>query len=222
MGKFGVAMALAATLLSSAAFAQDATRWEGSYAGGSLGYAWGGNDRVGFSDSTGFLGTVGTFKDHGVTADLHGGFRWQPDSSGLVLGGQLGLMVGHPGDDLRITNAAGDVSIEQQMDYAVTARAMAGKALANDALVYGSLGLIHGAFTLSATDNISGASDSAAFDRTGYTLGLGVEKALAGGLSVYGEYEYANFGKEQVEIDGLTTRATPKWDSVRLGVNYRF
>ncbi len=222
MGKTVLAIAAAAMMVASGAIAQQTTSWEGSYVGGSLGYAWGGDDRLGFSDADGYIGSVGTLHDHGATIDLHGGYRWLPDASGLVLGGQLGVMLGHPGDDLRVINAGGDVTFDQQMDYAVTARAIAGKALANDTLVYGSLGLIRAGFTLSATNNADGQRLSADFDRIGYTLGLGVEKALKGGLSIYGEYEHANFGKEQVVIDGLETQATPGWDSIRLGVNYRF
>lgn len=222
MGKNGLVITAAAMLLAGGAMAQEAPTWEGSYVGGSLGYAWGGHDRLGFSDANGFLGDLGTLRDRGASVDLHGGYRWQPDSSGLVLGGQVGVMLGHPGDDLRVVNSGGDVSFDQQMDYALTARAIAGKALADQTLAYGSLGLIHGGFTLSARDNTTGENVSVDYNRLGYTVGLGVEKALSGGVSVYGEYEYANFGKETVGIDGLTTRATPKWNSLRIGANYRF
>ena len=41
-------------------------------------------------------------------------------------------------------------------------------------------------------------------------------------LSVSGEYEYANFGKETLNFDNLETEATPKYNNIKIGVNYRF
>ena len=52
---------------------------------------------------------------------------------------------------------------------------------------------------------------------------LGAEKKLTERMSLTGEYEYANFGKEVLE-DGLgaSTRATPEFHNVKLGLNFKF
>lgn len=225
----GIALLLAA-LIPAGAFAQDTAsgdrvdRWTGAYAGAKLGYAYGGDDRLGFTDADdgAFIGTLGTLKNKGPLAGAHVGYSFDLGTEGLVVGGELGFAAGSVDDDLRVANSGGDVTFGVSNDYVLSARGILGKPLPNQTLLYATAGLAQGRFDVSAVNNATGESAKTKFNRTGYTLGLGVERQLQGGLSVFGEYEYANFGKEVVEIDGLLTQATPKWNNVSVGVNYRY
>ena len=73
-------------------------------------------------------------------------------------------------------------------------------------------------------------SESASSDRTGWTLGAGVEWMFAPGWSVFGEYSYMDFGRRHVNYaaapgtfglpDVVSTRLTIQ--TVLVGVNYKF
>ena len=73
-------------------------------------------------------------------------------------------------------------------------------------------------------------SESASANRTGYTVGGGLEYLFAKGWSVFGEYNYADFGRNDVTFTaGPGTIGAPTINSTRLsiqtalvGVNYKF
>ena len=60
----------------------------------------------------------------------------------------------------------------------------------------------------------------------GYSLGLGVERKVRDNLSVFAEWQYRNFGKEEVSFaDGeaaIVTNATPEHHNIKVGVNFSF
>jgi outer membrane immunogenic protein len=74
-------------------------------------------------------------------------------------------------------------------------------------------------------------SESGSADRIGYTVGGGLEHMFAKGWSVFGEYNYADFGRKDIaNIAGpLTTSGSATINATRLtmqtalfGVNYKF
>lgn len=73
-------------------------------------------------------------------------------------------------------------------------------------------------------------SESANSNRTGYTVGGGLEYMFAKGWSVFGEYNYADFGRKDITFTaGPGTVGAPSITSTRLsiqtalvGVNYKF
>ncbi|SDP47162.1 outer membrane protein [Afipia sp. GAS231] len=73
-------------------------------------------------------------------------------------------------------------------------------------------------------------SESASADRQGYTVGGGLEYQFARGWSVFGEYNYADFGRKDISFtNGPGTVGSPSVVSTRLniqtalvGVNYKF
>jgi outer membrane immunogenic protein len=73
-------------------------------------------------------------------------------------------------------------------------------------------------------------SESASADRQGWTVGGGLEYMFAQGWSVFGEYNYADFGRKDITfIAGPGTAGVPTINSTRLevqtalvGVNYKF
>ena len=73
-------------------------------------------------------------------------------------------------------------------------------------------------------------SESASADRSGWTVGGGVEWMFAKGWSVFGEYNYADFGRKDINFtQGPATVGVATINSTRLniqtglvGVNYKF
>ena len=217
MNKTGIMVAAIGLMLGpSLASAQDAgraTSWTGAYVGGAVGYAYGGDDRVAFDGDP----ALGIFRNKGPLARVHVGYSYEPVTD-TVVGGQIGFAVGDVDDAF---DAEGDrFAIEN--DHVLSARAMVGRVLPHETLLYATAGLAQGRFTMSARNNPGPDGAEARFTSTGYTLGFGVERQLGTGTSVFGEYEYADFGKTSVTLGESTTQATPKWSSVSIGVNYRF
>lgn len=194
--------------------------WDGAYFGGSLGHAGRGNDRVGLWDSTSgkWLGMIGTLRQHGTLARLHVGNRWMI-SGRYVLGAQVGLAFGNVRDT--IADPIGGGKLSHDLKHALFVRGSAGRLLGPDFLGYLTAGLGYGKFGMS-NSVATGPFAKTTYTSLGYTLGVGVEKALSDRLSVFGEYEYAQFGKKHVEDAGKHTEATPKWHSINVGLNYRF
>ena len=73
-------------------------------------------------------------------------------------------------------------------------------------------------------------SESASSDRQGYTVGGGLEYMFSRGWSVFGEYNYADFGRKDINFtQGPNTVGIATINSTRLtvqtalvGVNYKF
>ncbi len=203
--------------IASQPAARSYIRWCGPFVGGQIGYAFGGNDTFGLSQGGSLVAKPGTFEDGGPLMRLHLGRRW--NAEGGVAGVQLSVARGNIGDSITLSQPIGGLSgvTEQRLDSAIFLRGVAGREIGDQTLVYGALGIGRGRFGITSA---SGAS--ADFDATGYTVGLGIERPLGDHLSIYGEYEYMNFGKTEVVIGGLTTQATPKWHTLNVGVNYKF
>lgn len=199
--------------------------WAGPYAGLTLGYAVAGKERVGFSDlSDAYLGDVGDVDLTGLTGGVRIGYRWQRDA--WVFGPELGFEVGNVDDTLDFSNQTGAGSVTSEVRSVMALRVKAGRQINEDTLLYGIVGIAHGrfAYEVDATSigSVSPVNGSAKYDHTGFVVGLGVERRLSDRLSLTGEWEYAEFGKTDLEIAGTVTRATPKYHQIRLGANYRF
>lgn len=204
--------------------------WQGGYAGLTLGYAFSGKDRVGLTDSdTGYLGDIGELKLNGGNAGIRLGYRWQRGN--WVFGPEIGYEGGSVKDE---TNADvigtiyedSNFKAESKIKSMVALRMKTGYTVTPDTLVYGIVGVgradVDYEMTQSPLDGSGSASLTDNYTKTGYILGLGVEKQINEKWSVTGEYEYANFGKESLQFGDLTTEATAKYNNVKLGVNFRF
>ena len=195
--------------------------WAGAYVGGTLGYAFNGKDRVGVSQTPeGAVYDSETLKLSGANLGLRLGYRWQRDN--WVYGPELGFEGGKIEDSFE---AADGYSAKSEIKNVLALRFKTGYLVQPETLVYGIVGVARAKVDYQTQGTGAGGpigyDDS--FSRTGYILGLGVERQLSDRWSVTGEYEYANFGKERLH-DGTTgyTRATPKYHNVKLGVNFRF
>lgn len=188
--------------------------WQGGYAGLTLGYAFQGKDRVGLTQADDFLGDIGTMKLKGANAGVHVGYRWQKDR--WVFGPELGYEGGNIKGDTSAAIDGVDYSAETKVKDVLALRFKTGYSVSPDMLVYGIAGVARAKVDYS----LNGVSDD--YKKTGYIVGLGVEKQINDKWSLTGEYEYANFGKKDLDFPGVSTEATPKYNNIKVGVNFKF
>ena len=188
----------------------------GAYLGASLGYAFNGDDRVGIRGG-GAPQHLGTLEESGAFGGLHIGYRTRALGD-WSYGVELGLMGGDVGDEF----STGATKAKTELKQAVTLRASAGRVIRDDLMVYGFGGVAHGRFDYRVLS--PGRMDlDTDFSRTGYIVGLGVEKQISDRWSMRGEYQYSDFGKERLtDASGSRTEATPKFHALTLGVSYGF
>lgn len=205
--------------------AAPAGTWSGGYAGGSIGYAFGGDDEIGLDLIEG--GTLverandlGSVDLKGLNAGLHAGYRWQRGN--WVFGPELWVEGGSIDATDRISVAdATDVEVESSVNYIAGLQFKTGYTVDPQTLVYGTAGVTHGDFDYKLADMTESYSD------TGYSLGLGVERKMRDNLSVFAEWQYRNFGKSEVTYDlgdgdAVLTRSTPEHHNIKVGVNFSF
>lgn len=202
--------------------------WAGAYAGGSLGYSFGGDDEVGLEardpdgNSLGLAGNLGDVDMKGVTAGLHGGYRWQRGN--WVFGPELGIEGGSVDGSTELAGFDG-AEMESSLNYLVGLKMKTGYAFNPQTLVYGTFGVAHGDFDYELSRGDESVTES--FSDTGLTAGLGVERKLNDKLSMFAEWEYRHFENTDVSFDAgeagsLVTAASPSHHNVKVGVNYRF
>ncbi|WP_136682843.1 outer membrane protein [Falsirhodobacter xinxiangensis] len=181
------------------------TPFAGAYVGADIGYAFKGDDVVGINPS-GL--NDGDLELSGALANLHVGYRWQPGV--FVWGVELGVEGGGVDDAVN--------SSSTELKSAVTLRAMSGWTPNDATLLYGFAGVSHANFDY----EVGAIGYDGDVSSTGYVAGFGVERLLNDRWSVRGEYQYSDYGRERLETAAGWTNATPKFHSVRVGVNYRF
>lgn len=182
--------------------------WQGGYAGITLGYAFNGDDDIGFNPP-GI--DVGSAELSGINGGLRLGYRWQRER--WVFGPEVSYDLGDIQDDFTYQGVDFESSVEEML----AVRFKTGYLVRPDMLVYGMAGWQWGKF------NYTYGPVDGDYDADGYVLGLGVEKLLTERLSVTGEYEYSNFGSTDVDVvPGVNSVATPEYSNVKLGLNFRF
>ncbi|MFC3569648.1 outer membrane protein [Paracoccus sp. TOH] len=183
--------------------------WQGGYAGLTLGYGFGGDDDVGINGTT-----PGSLEMSGANAGIRLGYRWQRDR--WVVGPELGFEGGNIDDSF----SADGYDAESKVKNVLALRLKTGYVFENDIMVYGIAGVARGKVDYSVTGN--GADIDDTYTKTGYIVGLGAEKMINDRWSVTGEYEYANFGKENLSDGTYETNATAKFHNLKVGVNFKF
>lgn len=194
----------------------DNGNWEGGYAGVTLGYAFEGKDEVGvFGPGDSYLGEIGEMKTDGVNGGVRAGYRWQRGK--WVFGPEVSFEAGDMKGDTDGVIAGGvPMDAESKINNIVALRMKTGYAVRPDVLVFGTAGVARADVDYS----LGGVDDD--FSTTGYIVGLGVEKQFNDRMSLTAEYEYAEFDKEEMDLGGFTTEATPKYNNVKVGLNFRF
>jgi outer membrane immunogenic protein len=171
--------------------------WTGFYVGINGGYGWGTSDVAapGSFDTTGGLigGTLG--------------YNWQMGQAVFGLEGDIDWT------DLRGSGVCGVTTCETRNDWLSTVRGRLGFAV-NRFLPFVTGGAAFG----NIKNSIAGVGD-ADESKVGWTLGGGVEAAIAGPWTAKIEYLYADLGHG---ASVLGSDASFKTNIVRGGINYRF
>jgi outer membrane autotransporter protein len=211
LGALSVGVLLA---FSGAAFAADlyvppaapvaapavSSNWDGAYIGATVGYGWSHVD----------LGAPGSGSG---------------DGSGITLGGQVGYNF-HVADSLVL-------GIQGNLDW--NNETGSGGVVSNvhgnwDGAIVGRVGIDAGEFLPYVEAGVAFANETATLTGagdfsntyTGWTVGAGVEFALADNWSVNVEYRYNDYGTQTIGPVGFAAPATLTDNEVRLGINYHF
>lgn len=223
-----------ATLFGGAAMAADISRpvykappagalpvaydWTGFYVGGHVGYGWADKtwqDGFGFGtlshDADGFLGggQAGfNFQTGMFVFGVEGDFSW----SGISGGSNTGVIIGAPVG----------ATFNTDVDWTATLTGRVGLAF-DRWLVYGKGGVAWARdkydtnfYTFPGTVELSDT-------RVGWTAGAGVEYAFAPQWSAKLEYNYMDFGSQNVSFTpGTSTDIDQQIHAVKFGINYKF
>lgn len=203
-----------------------ALTWKGAYVGATVGYAFNGDDEVGYAFDDNVFATPETLEISGANAGIRAGYRTQftGRTREWVIGGELSYEGGNIDDSFD----NGTYSAENSINSVIALRMKTGVLnAAGNTLFYGIVGVAQADYDY----EFAGLQDDIAFSAktdgetaTGYIVGLGVERKLNERLSVTGEWEYANFGKETLKSDdGLySTQMTSEFHNIKIGLNYQF
>ena len=179
--------------------------WTGFYAGINGGYGWGDSTWDGFASSTDVSGGL-----LGATV----GYNWQAGALVFGLEGDIAW------SDIRgrFTNAICPAGCETRNTWLGTARARLGYA-ADRFMPYVTGGAAFGEIKANPT-GFAGVSDT----RVGWTVGAGIEAAIAANWTAKLEYLYVDLGDVGCGAlaCGLPTNVDARINVVRAGLNLRF
>ncbi len=220
------------------AFAAAPHDWTGFYLGGNVGYSVGHNSVT--SRHFLFPGSPVesfTLSPAGAVGGGQFGYNWQIART-WVLGVEVdGQWAGQKDSSCTDTcnfvpqaNAAAEVvSIDQQLRWVATARGRVGHAI-GDWLPYVTAGAAWGGIRDNYLVNVNGISTGAQASHTkgGWTVGTGIETALAGRWTAKLEYLYVDLGTVTDAVPNAllfgSANISTVWRDhiVRFGVNYSF
>jgi outer membrane immunogenic protein len=190
--------------------------WTGFYVGLNAGGAWG-SAHQDYPPTT-IPSTDGDFDGYFVGGTV--GYNWQFNPA-WVLGIEADIQGSKITGD--IPNFVAGFPDTFKIDYWGTVRGRIGYAGWSHALLYATAGWAWAHAKESFPPALNFGSDSQTF--SGWTVGGGIEYAIANNWSLKAEYLYADLGKESFVFPAFApiafdTKAT--MNVVRAGVNYRF
>jgi outer membrane immunogenic protein len=233
LSAFVVSSAMAADLpirkAPSVAPAPVVYNWSGLYIGGHIGYGYAETD---ITDRTvlGVQNLIPTqsFNSDGFLGGVQAGWNYQVGN--FVLGAEADYSFADIKGDVTTTIGATDVSRSSNVMWIATSTARLGYTW-DRVMIYSKLGAAFAQFDYNNNISVGGASifsASASETRVGFTVGTGIEWALAGGWSAKAEYNYMDFGRRTVDF-GVDAAGNPvnldvdqRISTVKAGVNYRF
>ncbi|MGC2775001.1 MAG: outer membrane beta-barrel protein [Bradyrhizobium sp.] len=136
--------------------------------------------------------------------------------------------------DLGVINASSNVAPQLTLNATTrnlyTATVRAGYLVTPEILAYVRGGAAWTRTSVSIVNNATGQSASAAFNRSGWTVGAGVEWMFARNWSAFAEYDYADFGTVTGTVPGAAAvtggpnvvSQKTQIHTALVGVNYRF
>jgi outer membrane immunogenic protein len=189
--------------------------WTGPYVGVNLGAAFGGDDRVGYHSDGVYLGDFGKLNGSGFIGGGQIGYNYQMDSNWLI-----GLEADFQGGDISDSVTSSGVHTKSKVDWFGTVRPRVGYVY-DRTVFYGTGGLAYGHVSYkSSVGGVNVLDDDKT--KTGWTAGAGVEHAFTDHLTAKLEYDYVSLGSSDLGSDALSTKASPDFHTIRVGLNYKF
>lgn len=234
---------------TKAPLADPTYNWTGFYVGGHIGYGWGSDGGMAFTDypagafaaafASGQFPTYLKTDPTGVIGGVHLGYNFQSSSNWL-----LGLEGDFSGADIKGSAlhvypggvfTPANVSANQSLDWLATIRGRVGYVV-DRFMVYGTGGLAIGGVKSGFFGSIVGAPITVSGDvsdtRVGWAAGAGAEYAFAPNWSVKVEWLHYDLGNVTVIGPQLTAGVVQPFgaigttamsgDIVSAGVSYRF
>jgi outer membrane immunogenic protein len=188
--------------------------WQGLYVGVNGGYAWGDDSAVTFATPFGGGGTFGSLAADGWYGGGQVGYNAQFDR--LVIGLEADLQ----GSDISASTSGFGSTGSVDINWFSTVRGRIGLTT-GPALFYvtGGLAFAEVDYTVSGPPAVTLSQSSL---KTGYTLGGGVEWAFDPNWSLKTEYLYVDLGDETLSGGGFSSSTSTEFQTVRVGLNYRF
>ncbi len=212
-----------------------AYNWNGFYAGGHFGFAWGSSNWTatpGISGSTNLFQTIDTFDEAGsFFAGLQGGYNYmlpnrfligvEADATFPAFPSLAGISIG--GISNFTSPTLGPVSYSETMLASGTARARIGYA-PGSWLFYATGGFAWTYNQQSLTQVSTGDSESPFLWRLGWAAGAGVEIPVAPRWTARLEYLFTDYGISSVTFLGGAQRIDSDFSlqELRAGLNYQF
>lgn len=196
--------------------------WTGLYMGANIGYGWGGGDSVGVTDGAGFQGSAGTLATDGAFGGAQFGYNYQ--AGRIVLGVEADIQASDLNDQLTgVTSGGYGVTASSDINAFGTVRGRLGYAM-GPALLYATGGWAWADvdYKFAASNGINAVALTDSDFKTGYTLGAGLEYAIAPGWTTKIEYQYIDLGKYNLSAGGISTNENFDFHTVRMGLNHKF
>jgi outer membrane immunogenic protein len=199
-----------------------AYNWSGFYVGGNIGYGWGDLNATAW-------GTEASASLDGWFFGGQMGWNWQAAGTPWVWGFEVDSQWSNIGKDVTLTGPAIGNAVATaftDLDYFGTARLRLGYAW-DRAMTYVTGGIAWGSNSIgvnAAVNNLTGSVDSSN-SHVGWTIGAGIEWALADNWSAKVEYLYIDLGNENYfpnTFNGQGFDANLDIHTVKVGLNYRF
>jgi outer membrane immunogenic protein len=249
VGMVGLLLVWAAESSAAPAPTPTGYNWTGFYYGANLGVGWAPKDWT-LADSPCCGGGAGTFlgsaTGSGALGGLQTGFNWQAGSWVFGLQADVSLS-GITGDAANPASSVpgncssgGDQTAKcsTKTDWLANATARMGLLLMPDTLLYvkGGLAFAHDSFQVHDSTGGGGCfipgPDYAAVGqgRTGGTIGIGAEHAFSNHMTMFAEYDYSDFGTQNVAFADTGNSCSPAFTAaisqtvqvVKFGVNVKY
>jgi len=207
--------------------------WSGFYIGGNGGWGW--QDRrpdITLMNNFAVIVTTPGLKASGGFGGGQAGYSWQQGP--IVIGLEADIQASAIKDAFsRLVDPVDNLAGSRNIDYFGTVRGRVG-ATVNNLLIYGTLGFAYAHFTntelVTTTFSSLSANLTNTSTKTGVAVGGGLEYGLSRNWSVRAEYQYIGIPGDSliaavVPPNGIVisgNRLTDNFQTVRVGVNYRF
>ncbi len=213
-------------VISSERYANDIRAF---YLGVSASRATGGSDEFGLQVNGGSVFGIGEVSTDGNFAGFRGGWRGILPARGgrdyvygLEVGYDFGTLDGSTSGQIRGTPVSGRSAISDvfsiRLRNGLTNRS-------KSVLYFVTVGYVRGDITTSASvTEVGGTTRFEDVDRRqGFSASLGAEHKLNDDWSITGELEYLQFESKTVELGpSFSTKSTPSYRGLRIGLNYTF